>query len=397
MKGCDNRKDSRRNNQEQPQPQSPQHQKPQPQQQPVTVSQQSDDDSQSWMKYTDSLPPPPRPTSSSPFEHDEDYERPVKNDLATDSEDWRKYIMKGCDNRKDRRRNNQEQPQPQSPQHQKPQPQQQPVTASQQSDDDSQSWMKYTDRGVNSEEQRSASVGRSVSSSGRREGGQRKMFGRDPKTKSGMNEQMKSRSVKKMPFTDHLGDFGYYTGCVNDNGRPNGKGIMKYENGVFYEGTWMDGCQDKHTASRYERIQSGFTSWGGKGQGATKSGSTLPWNSRKNDVHDDRAKTFVRGMDWTDFNGHTGRYTGGINKDQLPHGTGIMKYDFGLIAQGDWVNGILNEGPHDRMISAAASMGASMTPGGSVGPGMSVGPGAFGYAGGAVSVLGEEECQWLLL
>ena len=150
------------------------------------------------------------------------------------------------------------------------------------------------------------------------------MFGRDPKTKSGMNEQMKSRSVKKMPFTDHLGDFGYYTGCVNDNGRPNGKGIMKYENGVFYEGTWMDGCQDKHTASQYERIQSGFTSWGGKGQGATKSGSTLPWNSRKNDVHDDRAKTFVRGMDWTDFNGHMGRYTGGVNKDQLPHGTGIM-------------------------------------------------------------------------
>jgi hypothetical protein len=312
----------------------------------------------------------------------------VKNDLEIGNEDWRKYIMKGGDNRKDSRRNNQEQPQPQPPQHQKPQPQQQLVPASQQSDDDSQRWMKYTDRGGNSEEQRSASVGRSVSSSGRREGGQRKMFGRDPKTKSGMNEQMKSRSVKKMPFTDHFGDFGYYTGCVNDNGRPNGKGIMKYENGVFYEGTWTDGCQDKHAASQYERIRGGFTSWGGKGQGATKSGSTLPWNSRKIDVHDDRAKTFVRGQEWTDFNGHTGRYTGGVNNDQLPHGTGIMKYDFGLIAQGNWVNGILNEGPHDRMISAAASMGASMTPGGSVGPGMSVGPGAFGYAGGAVSVLG---------
>jgi hypothetical protein len=163
---------------------------------------------------------------------------------------------------------------------------------------------------------------------------------------------------------------------------------MKYENGVFYEGTWTDGCQDKHAASQYERIRGGFTSWGGKGQGATKSGSTLPWNTRKIDAHDDRAKTFVRGKEWTDFNGHTGRYTGGVNNDQLPHGTGIMKYDFGLIAQGNWVNGILNEGPHDRMISAAASMGASMTPGGSIGPGMSVGPGAIGYAGGAVSVLG---------
>jgi hypothetical protein len=66
--------------------------------------------------------------------------------------------------------------------------------------------------------------------------------------------------------------------------------------------------------------------------------------------------------------------------DHLPHGTGIVKYDYGLIAQGNWVNGILKEGPHNRMISAARSMGASMTPCGSV----SVGPGAIGYTGGAV-------------
>ncbi len=240
----------------------------------------------------------------------------------------------------------------------------------------SKDWMKYATKASRRDTEDSNSNGRKS-----------KIFSRKSSKKVAMNEQIKSCTVRQMPFTDQFGDFGFYTGQVDDEGRPDGKGIMKYENGVFYEGTWMDGCQDKHTASRYERIQSGFTSWGGKGQGATKSGSTLPWNSRKMMyTMTERRPSFVE--DWTDFNGPTGRYTGGVNKDQLPHGTGIMKYDFGLIAQGDWVNGILNEGPHDRMISAAASMGASMTPGGSVGPGMSVGPGAFGYAGGAVSVLG---------
>ena len=47
-------------------------------------------------------------------------------------------------------------------------------------------------------------------------------------------------------------------------------------------------------------------------------------------------------MVWTDLNGDTGRYTGELNNDQLPHGKGLMKYDFtGLIGEGEWVNGVL--------------------------------------------------------
>ena len=120
----------------------------------------------------------------------------------------------------------------------------------------------------------------------------------------------------------------------------------------------------------------------------------MPWNARKNDTHDPNAKTNVRGMEWIDLNGDSGRYTGEVNANKLPHGFGVMKYDFGLIAEGDWNNGVLKEGPQDRLLSAAASMmsgarsiggGTSVGPGGmSIGPGMSVGPGARGFGSASV-------------
>jgi len=225
-----------------------------------------------------------------------------------------------------------------------------------------------------------------------------KMNGRVP---ARLQNERQIRSVKQMPYTDQFGDFGMYSGAVNEDGRPHGKGSMKYENGVFYEGTWTDGCQDQQAASQYERIRGGFTSWQGKGKQGTKSGMTLPWNARKNDVRDPNEKTNVRGMEWTDLNGDSGRYTGEVSEERLPHGHGIMKYDFGLIAEGEWVNGVLKENPHDRLISAAASMGGGRSVGGgarsvgggmsvgpmSVGPGMSIGPGTPGFVGGA-SVVG---------
>ena len=155
---------------------------------------------------------------------------------------------------------------------------------------------------------------------------------------------------------------------------------------VFYEGTWTDGCQDQQAASQYSRMRGGFTSWQGQGRHATKGGMVMPWNARKNDAPDPNAKTNVRGMEWTDLNGDSGRYTGEVNSSKLPHGFGIMKYDFGLIAEGDWNGGILKEGPHDRLLSAAASTNGAMSVGGgmSVGPGLSVGQMSRGL--GSVSV-----------
>eukprot|EP00956_Cyclotella_meneghiniana_P024313 scaffold48694_cov56-Cyclotella_meneghiniana.AAC.2 len=39
------------------------------------------------------------------------------------------------------------------------------------------------------------------------------------------------------PSPPRFGDYGLYTGQVNDEGRPDGKRSTKYDNGVFYEGT----------------------------------------------------------------------------------------------------------------------------------------------------------------
>ncbi|KAL3764403.1 hypothetical protein ACHAW5_005045 [Stephanodiscus triporus] len=233
----------------------------------------------------------------------------------------------------------------------------------------SKEWMKYTSKASR----------RETTEDGNDNVKKSKMFRRESKKKLDTNEQIKSYTVRQMPFTDQFGDFGHYTGQVDDEGRPDGKGIMKYENGVFYEGTWTNGGQDKLAASQYDRIRGGFTSWSGKGKSGVKSGGTLPWNSRKNDAHDASEKTNVRGMEWTDLNGDSGRYTGEVDNDQLPHGSGIMRYDFGLIAEGEWVHGVLKEGPHDRMISAAAMNGGqSVAPRMPINSGMSVGPGAMG-------------------
>jgi len=254
--------------------------------------------------------------------------------------------------------------------------------------DKSKEWMKYS-TGFARREQKAAAE--AENGGGKNSNGKKSKFmGRSAKRAAQDQQRPAVHNVKQMPFTDQFGDFGFYTGSVDEDGRPDGKGSMKYENGVFYEGTWAAGCQDKSAASQYERIRGGFTSWSGKGKSGIKSGTVLPWNARKNDTYDAQSKTNVRGMQWTDLKGDSGRYTGEVNNDQLPHGNGIMKYDFGLIAEGEWVNGVLKEGPQDRLLGVAAAMngGQSVAPGMAINSGMSVGPGAAGFASGAVSVLG---------
>ncbi|KAL7467901.1 hypothetical protein ACHAXS_008138, partial [Conticribra weissflogii] len=71
------------------------------------------------------------------------------------------------------------------------------------------------------------------------------------------------KHVFDMPFTDQFGEFGFYTGEVDEDVRPHGQGKMKYENGVFYEGKWKNGNQDSSAVLQRERILSGFTSWRG--------------------------------------------------------------------------------------------------------------------------------------
>lgn len=161
------------------------------------------------------------------------------------------------------------------------------------------------------------------------------------------NTAHRNRRVDQMPFTDDFGDSGLYSGEVNEDCRPNGQGRMKYENGVFFEGKWNDGVREGSMAQR-ERIMSGFTSW--KGAGKKGGGNNV-----------------VHGMAWIDRFGKAGQYTGDVNEHSVPHGKGMMKYDFGLIAEGEWVNGILIDGPQPGMTVASQTV---VPGGGTVFPGM---------------------------
>ncbi|KAL7440599.1 hypothetical protein ACHAXH_004253 [Discostella pseudostelligera] len=236
-------------------------------------------------------------------------------------------------------------------------------------------WMKYaTTASARESADESSGIAKKAS----------KLIGRTP-TNLTNSQRKKVWKVKQMPYCDQFGDHGIYTGHVNEDGKPDGSGSMKYENGVFYEGTWTDGCQD--AAAQYARIRSGFTSWGGKGKSATKSGMVLPWNARKNDAHDGKEKSNVRGMEWIDMKGHSGRYTGEVNGDQIPHGNGMMRYDFGLIAEGEWVRGVLKEGPHDHLVAAMGG-GQSVVSGMQrINSSLSLGSRSVGFPSGAVSVV----------
>jgi hypothetical protein len=262
------------------------------------------------------------------------------------------------------------QPPAQQHAHQQQQQQSHAPETHQSPDHDEKAWMKYAIKGT---------AKHNEDGSKKRERRKSLISGKPNKL---ANEDNRTHvAVKQMPYTDPVGDFGFYTGQVNENGRPDGKGSMKYDNGIFYEGTWTDGHQDEHAMEQYNRIRGGFTSWKGQGKNAVKTGKTMPWNAHKIDKIDDNDKTNVRGMEWTDLNGDKGRYTGEVNKDELPHGRGIMKYDFGLMAEGEWVNGVLKENPHDRMIAGVGG-GMSVAPG--MSGGMSVGPGMIGIGGMSV-------------
>jgi hypothetical protein len=136
------------------------------------------------------------------------------------------------------------------------------------------------------------------------------------------NMKARKSRVEHMPFVDDFGDSGLYSGEVNEEMRPNGNGKIKYDNGVFFDGKWKNGARESALGQR-ERMLKGFSSWKGAGKGN---------------------KT-VHGMSWIDRFGKAGQYTGDVNEQSVPHGMGMMRYDFGLLAEGEWVNGMLIDSP----------------------------------------------------
>jgi hypothetical protein len=54
--------------------------------------------------------------------------------------------------------------------------------------------------------------------------------------------RQRGKRVENMPFMDENQDMGLYTGETNDLGQPHGKGQMRYDNGIFFEGKWTNGA-----------------------------------------------------------------------------------------------------------------------------------------------------------
>jgi hypothetical protein len=50
-----------------------------------------------------------------------------------------------------------------------------------------------------------------------------------------------TKKVRKMKWMDYYGDPGEYTGEVDGDNMPNGKGSMKYDHGLIQEGLWSKG------------------------------------------------------------------------------------------------------------------------------------------------------------
>jgi hypothetical protein len=61
--------------------------------------------------------------------------------------------------------------------------------------------------------------------------------------KSSRSNHSEKTFVEKMPYIDNDGKPGHYTGYLNLEGKPNGRGKMKYVDGKKFDGIWKDGNQ----------------------------------------------------------------------------------------------------------------------------------------------------------
>jgi hypothetical protein len=180
-----------------------------------------------------------------------------------------------------------------------------------------------------------------------------------------------------MPFKDQYNREGSYTGEVNENGQPNGKGILKYKNDMDFEGKWKDGHSEEMDMAM-KKPKNGFSNWKtstkvGKMErekrneqevdeyrssidhGVRSGSSTIGSGIRSqqgtsihsgtrvqptNDVGEGQQRGRVSGMKWSDVNGFSGRYSGEVNSQKIPDGRGLMKYSNGVVEEGVFCNGV---------------------------------------------------------
>ncbi|KAL3805923.1 hypothetical protein HJC23_007884 [Cyclotella cryptica] len=65
--------------------------------------------------------------------------------------------------------------------------------------------------------------------------------------------------VQKMVYMTPWGETGWYTGEVDDTGKPQGHGRMRFKTGNIYEGLWINGYSEEYLEKK-SRMKSGFGS-----------------------------------------------------------------------------------------------------------------------------------------
>lgn len=143
--------------------------------------------------------------------------------------------------------------------------------------------------------------------------------------------------VKAMKYQDENGVEGRYTGDVNDDHQPHGQGKIKYKDGTAFDGVWSEGSQVHGKSYRAKSSRSGSS-------GKKKKDD---WSSGRREG--EGGKKVVKRMKWLDYYGDPGEYTGEVDSSGMPDGKGSMKYDHGLIQDGNWKGGQFVEGSDEEV------------------------------------------------
>lgn len=143
--------------------------------------------------------------------------------------------------------------------------------------------------------------------------------------------------VKAMKYQDENGKEGRYTGDVNDDHQPHGQGKIKYKDGTAFDGVWSEGSQ---VHGKSYRAKSSRSSSSGKKK-------KDDWSSGRREC--EGGKKVVKRMKWLDYYGDPGEYTGEVDSSGMPDGKGSMKYDHGLIQDGNWKGGQFVEGSDEEV------------------------------------------------
>ena len=190
-------------------------------------------------------------------------------------------------------------------------------------------------------------------------------------------EEAKSNSparVTRMPFTDHHGERGWYTGAVDGaTGVPNGYGTMNFSNGAVFEGQWRNGISVTPSMTREEPCMSNISPVKAtRHQGIRRPPPRSPLETHYEDDRRHRStsrsrsnsrprmaqpppppvmpqlsRKVVCGMHWTDPEGNSGSYTGEVNGLNIPDGMGSMRYLDGVVVEGMWNDGEIEGAEED--------------------------------------------------